>query len=304
MADETSIQMLLMWERVLDVVVPEADLAFPNMSGEQVTNLDRKIKCATTGYNLPTATDLRKEVEIQNKRLQGPLREAVSRALSHSQATAQQYYQAPSERDIIQTYDVISNIISGKKGRDVGETNDDRKGKKRIVDEKQTEERGDVKGKGKGKKRVTEEDDVEEQEKKEREVRKGKKRVAFQDSSDEEESEGGEAKEKSWMMQTSRREVKGKGKKRVVMQILGDEEESEGGEAQQESWRAKQTSTRKRKKFSEEDERNIKDYFQMHIANSCYPTMEECRQFLKMYPIPLRSDKDIYDKCRNIVGRR
>ena len=47
------------------------------------------------GHTLPTATAFRKQVEIRNKRLSGAMRESVSRALSHSLMTAQQYYQAP-----------------------------------------------------------------------------------------------------------------------------------------------------------------------------------------------------------------
>ena len=68
-------------------------LAFLDFDGQQVSHLERKIEVATRplGHSLPTATAFRKELEIRNKWQEGPTREAVSRALSHSLSTALQY---------------------------------------------------------------------------------------------------------------------------------------------------------------------------------------------------------------------
>lgn len=46
--------------------------------------------------------------EIRNKRLTGPMKEVVSRALSHSLGTAQQYYQAPTLKDAYGAYSVCA----------------------------------------------------------------------------------------------------------------------------------------------------------------------------------------------------
>ena len=48
-------------------------------------------------HDLPTATDFQKQLEIRDKRLDGPTQEAVSRSLSHSFGTAAQYYQAQTQ---------------------------------------------------------------------------------------------------------------------------------------------------------------------------------------------------------------
>ena len=68
------------------------------------------------GHDLPTATEFRKQLEIRNKRLDGPRREAVSRSLSHSLGTAAQYYQAPTQRDTLATFRTIRSLIDGREG--------------------------------------------------------------------------------------------------------------------------------------------------------------------------------------------
>ena len=65
------------------------------------------------GQSLPTATVFRKELEIRNKRQDGPMREAISWALSHSLATASQYYQVLTTSDAYTTYSVMQKIIGG-----------------------------------------------------------------------------------------------------------------------------------------------------------------------------------------------
>ena len=80
-ADATTIKMLLLWTKLMSLDLP---LAFPDFDGQQVSHLERKIEVATRplGHSLPTARAFRKELQIRNKRQEGPMREAVSRALS------------------------------------------------------------------------------------------------------------------------------------------------------------------------------------------------------------------------------
>jgi len=93
-ADVTSVEMMLLWVKVVERMVPTSHLAFPDLDGSELVHLERKITSAssTLGHSLPTATRFRKSLEIHNKRLNGPLNDAVSRALTHSVSTAHQYY--------------------------------------------------------------------------------------------------------------------------------------------------------------------------------------------------------------------
>ena len=129
--------------RALHRVMPDSPFAFPAFDGKHLTHLERKIETATSplGHSLPNATSFRKELEIRNKRQEGPLREAVSRALSLSLATAQQYYQAPTLADTYSTYEIIGDIIRGDRATSPCEH-------RKIGEEK-------GKGKGKGKKKAT-----------------------------------------------------------------------------------------------------------------------------------------------------
>ena len=109
--------MLSLWVKVSDLL-PQNSLGFADYNGTPIRHLERVIDRAARalGHSLPTATTFRKHVEISNKRFEGPQREAVSRALSHSISTAAQYYQAPTEGDTISTYQVIQSIIDGQGG--------------------------------------------------------------------------------------------------------------------------------------------------------------------------------------------
>ena len=116
-ADAVSVRMCLLWAKVVRSVVVDSELAFPDYSGSPHTHLVRKMQEATSGlgHSLPSSTSFRKAIEIRNKRLEGPLRSAVSRSLSHSLATAEQYYQSPSLTDVYSTYHVLNDIISGRR---------------------------------------------------------------------------------------------------------------------------------------------------------------------------------------------
>ena len=81
--------------------------------GTPLAHLERRIAAAAKdlGHTLPTATDFRKEVEIKNHRLEGPITEGVSQALSHSMQTADLYYQAPTVEDSFGAFTAIQAII-------------------------------------------------------------------------------------------------------------------------------------------------------------------------------------------------
>ena len=66
MADATSVEMLLLWMRVVRSVVENAELAFQDYYGESLVYLERKIKTAMKefGHSLPSATSLRKQLKF------------------------------------------------------------------------------------------------------------------------------------------------------------------------------------------------------------------------------------------------
>lgn len=110
-ADGPSVQMALLWMKLLGTL-PDCTLAFPELDGSQVRHLERKIETAakSIGHTLPRPTAFRKSLEIRNKRLSGPMREA---GLTHSLGTAQQYYQAPTVSDVYSAFSVMQDIIGG-----------------------------------------------------------------------------------------------------------------------------------------------------------------------------------------------
>ena len=113
-ADATSIEMILPWLKIVEKMVPHSHLAFADTDGSELVHLEWKIDSATMlGHILPTATKFRKCIEIKNKRLCGPMKDAVLRALADSYATAQQYYQTPTSSDAFQAYMVMQDIIGG-----------------------------------------------------------------------------------------------------------------------------------------------------------------------------------------------
>ena len=109
-----------LWMKVLHALHPKSEAAFPAFDGSpHPAHLERIMERAAKllGHDLPRPTSFRKELEIRNKRLEGPIREAVSQSLSHSMATAASYYQAPSANDSVATYRAIQPIIGGREGR-------------------------------------------------------------------------------------------------------------------------------------------------------------------------------------------
>ena len=213
------------------------------------------------GHNLPTATSFRKELEIRNKWQDGPIREAVSRALSHSLATAKQYYQAPTISDACNTYNVMQDIIEG--GRASSPSQEDAT---TIEDTTTTKVAAGCLEKGKVQ-RVSKEYG---------------RPLATPARRCEVEEEG----------------VAERGPKKRRGQDLQLEEE----EALPHKTVA--PTPPKRRGFTSEQEQLLADYFSQHIATKQYPSCQECRDFIKLYPqFSSRKPKDIYDKCCNIGGR-
>ena len=112
------------------------------------------------------------------------MREAVSRALSHSLGTAQQYYQAPTLPDTYSAHSVMQDIICGARVKSPDtptqeeESEEGEKGKEKAKltceegDSTESRETADHGRKGKkGKERATQRDGQEEDEEKEEGVR-------------------------------------------------------------------------------------------------------------------------------------
>ena len=173
-ADATSVQMALLWLKLLERTFPDCTLAFPDFDGQPLQHLERKVDAAarSIGHTLPTATSFRKHIEIRNKRLSGPMREAVSRALSHSLATAQQYYQAPTVSDAYSAYSVMQDIIGGARAASPGkeEGEDMLLGEEEAVEEEEGRKAEEAAPRRKGR------DSMEGEEKAECRSKKGKER--------------------------------------------------------------------------------------------------------------------------------
>ena len=116
-ADKRVRPALALWERFVKSTF-QTEVAFPSYRGGEASHIERVMEAAakTVGHSLPTATTFRKAIEVRNKRLPDPLREAVSRDLCHPSGTAEAYYRASSTRDIVQTYKRIGAIIEGMLG--------------------------------------------------------------------------------------------------------------------------------------------------------------------------------------------
>ena len=264
--------MMLLWVKLLQKTAPDSPLAFPDFDGKEVTHLERKIDGAARGlgHRLPTATAFRKQVEIRNKRLGGAMRESVSRALSHSLMTAQQYYQAPTLSDIYGAYTIVQDIIAGARAGSPA--------KEHVSGREAGEER---------------EEAGEEREGAEPEQREGGKH-------------GRKVPKASEVRESGSREKSGgrenDGRAHDSRERDGVEKGSTPREAPSPSPRPRQ----KKKGFTERQCALLADHFDTQISTKNFPTTVECREFITMYgeEFPDRSPKDIYDKCRNIAGRR
>ena len=75
------------------------------------------------------------------------------------------------------------------------------------------------------------------------------------------------------------------------------------GMRQGEEGRERQDNTGTRNPFTDAETNTIAAYFSDHISSKTPSTSSECRKFLKEHPLS-RSEKQIRDKVRNIIGRQ
>lgn len=247
--DATSISMLLLWQRVLCRILPDSSLAFPEFDGTKLGHPERKMGAAakSLGHILPTPTGFRKDLEIRNKRQEGPMREAVSRALAHSLSTAQQYYQAPTLSDTYKAYQAIDEIIRGERATSPGLTKEKVTAKKckgnakvmpsssdtegeqsdsYLEDDGESgqpiEEKG--KGKGKGKERKAEDGKGKERKGEKGKERKGEKsKVMAKKSNRQDERDSYTEEEKG---KGKRKERKGEAKSVMAKKVTGKRRET------------------------------------------------------------------------------
>ena len=252
--------------------------------------------------------------------------EAVSRALSHSLATAQQYYQAPTVADAYTAYRVMQEIIRGTRADSPA-----------VLSSSSTLKRGTGAGspaaisssstlkERKRKLRVRfQEEDISEEEQdrggdRQEEVQQGKRKgkgkwkgKACPSSQD------GLSEEEEWWKQG-----KGKGKARPTFQEA--EEQEMGGQEWRQGKRKREPEkdkedtagedmvtaplgpsprTRRWQLFTKAQVRLVAEYFAGQISRREFPNSTECRDFIRLYPgFGERNPKDIYDKCRNLAGR-
>ena len=83
------LKMLAVWEEVRSKVAPDSPYLFPDFKGRQISHLTRVVATYAEARDiaLPTSEVVRTTVELQTKKMAAPVQEAVSRSLSHSEAT-------------------------------------------------------------------------------------------------------------------------------------------------------------------------------------------------------------------------
>ena len=83
-----------------------------------MNHLTRVVTCFAEERNmsLPNAQSVRTSVELKAKHMATPVQEALSRSLSHSQATVLKHYRANDKESGHLANETIQNIVSGEKG--------------------------------------------------------------------------------------------------------------------------------------------------------------------------------------------
>ena len=112
------LKMLAVWEDVRSKVAPDSPYLFPDFKGRQITHLTRVVSTYAEARDivLPTSQEVRTTVELQTKKMPAPVQEAVSRSLSHSQATVLKHYRANDKESCHLAYETIQQIVSSKTG--------------------------------------------------------------------------------------------------------------------------------------------------------------------------------------------
>ena len=311
--DKDDTQQLKLWLKVVEKLPNNRDeRAFPEFDGSPLTHLERKIDRAarSLGHDLPHSTAFRKELEIRNKRLEGPKREAVSRALSHSIGTAALYYQAPSQSDSIATYRAIQTLIEGREGR----SPEGEEGRRSTTPPRHPVE--------KGKGRAARQDSPKERrpripsETPSPSPQPRKERV---ESPPQPRSQGRASRQDSPIGRTPRtsspkpspnpppRKRKARSPPQPRSQSPPQPRSQSPPQPRsqsppQRSSGEQSRATPKRRKFTEEETENVKVFFARHITDNNQPALGECREFLEIYKMD-RSAKNVQDKVRNLAGR-
>ena len=319
--------MLKLWLKVIDTLpVNNNGLAFPEYDGSPLTHLERKVTKATgaIGYDLPNSKTYRKELDIRNKRIQGPAREAVSRSLSHSIGTATLYYQAPSQNDSISTYQTIQSLVDGREGKspDIGLEDSEgptchasclSKGKSRARNPtlerrrapSPTLERRRAPSSSPSPSPPPRPSPPQRQSKKKRAPSPPQHRVRTGATS--RLTPCGEICPPQHRVRTgptSRLTTRGEICPPQHRVRTGATEEPSSltprGESLTPELPLTTSSAKRRKMFTEEETEQVRTFFKQHIADKDKPTLEECREFLTFSLA--RSSKNIQEKCRHLAG--
>ena len=112
------LKMLAVWEEVRSKVAPDSPYLFPDFKGRQISHLIRVVATYAEARDiaLPTSQVVRTTVELHTKKMAAPVQEAVSRSLSHSQATVLKHYRANDKQSGHLAYEAIQEIVSSKTG--------------------------------------------------------------------------------------------------------------------------------------------------------------------------------------------
>ena len=100
-ADATGVKMIILWGKVIDRVMPNAELAFPKLNGSRTKHLERIILWQRRSWDTACPLPLfKKELEIRNKR-ENPMQQALSQTISHSSSTAETYNHVLSNTNFV-----------------------------------------------------------------------------------------------------------------------------------------------------------------------------------------------------------
>ena len=113
-----TLKLLAVWEEVRSKVAEKSLYLFPDFKGGQLNHLTRVVTrfAEERSISLPNAQTVRTSVELKAKHMAAPVQEAVSRSLSHSQATVLKHYRANDKESGLLAYKTIQTIVSGEKG--------------------------------------------------------------------------------------------------------------------------------------------------------------------------------------------
>ena len=94
-------------------MVPDSPLLFPNMGGNKIVNLFRRVSGVAEKYGivLPTTRVVRAVVEVKATCLPPDKKQAIARTLSHSDQTAEEHYRALERNKSVLGYQSVGEIL-------------------------------------------------------------------------------------------------------------------------------------------------------------------------------------------------